>query len=307
MATLQQIRDNQPRKKLPDGRKGKQAILEVLEDTFQPQPTTRKPLRDIVNSGQNSESKQKCPRCNDFGWVPIDESHSQWAEWTGSIWQLNGYPAPLVECSECIKQRRAKYLALLQEISGLTPAHRLLTLDMIQTGERRPRTTAMVQMARAFLDNPYGFVTFCGPYGNGKSTTLMAIVNACVAQAIPAVYIKFSDLIGYARAAFKGDGESDWERVHRLAQVQVLCIDEMSPDQIKETEYVKMIQSLIIDARYTSGEAGMTGTVVAGNFSLFGENSDLPGVPDWIATRLKQGVVVWNDDQDFRPQLGERR
>lgn len=248
----------------------------------------------------------KCQRCDGFGHVQIDESHSRWSEWVNSSWAKAGYDAPLVECPECIKQRRAKYLALLQEISGLTPTHRLLNLDMIQT-ERRPRTAKMVGMARLFLDNPYGFLTFCGPYGNAKSTTLMAVVNACVAKGIPAVYIKFADLIGYARAAFNSDGESDWERVHRLAQVQVLCIDEMSPAQVKETDYVRMIQASIIDARYTSGEAGLTGTLIAGNFSLFGEDTSLPGLPDWIATRLKQGVVVWNDDPDFRPQLGDRR
>lgn len=236
----------------------------------------------------------------------MDESHPLWSEWLNSSWALKGYDAPLVPCPECLKQRRANYLAYLQEISGLTPTHRLLTLDMIQT-ERRPRTLKMIEMARAFLGNPYGFLTLCGPYGNGKSTALMAVVNACVTNGIPAVYIKFADLIGYARAAFNSDGESDWERVHRLAQVQVLCIDEMSPDQVKETDYVRMIQASIIDARYTSGEAGLTGTVIAGNFSLYGENMSLPGLPDWIATRLKQGVVVWNDDPDFRPQLGDRR
>jgi hypothetical protein len=84
------------------------------------------------------------------------------------------------------------------------------------------------------------------------------------------------------------------------------CIDEMSPDQVKETDYVRMIQAQIINARYVSGEAGETGTVIAGNFTLFHE-ADLPTVPDWIATRLKQGVTVWNNDPDFRPQLGDRR
>jgi hypothetical protein len=120
------------------------------------------------------------------------------------------------------------------------------------------------------------------------------------------VYIKFGDLVGYARAAFKSENESDWERINTLARVPVLCIDEMSPDQVKETDYVRMIQAQIINARYTSGEAGLTGTVIAGNFALYGEG-DLPSVPEWIATRLKQGVTVWNDDKDYRPRLGERK
>lgn len=164
----------------------------------------------------------------------------------------------------------------------------------------------MVDQARLFAKEPVGFMTFHGPYGNGKSTVLMAVANACIARGIPSVYIRFSDLVGYARAAFHTQNDSDWERIQRLARVAVLCIDEMSPDQIKETDYVRMIQADVINARYISGEAGETGTLVAGNFSLFRELSTLPTLPDWIASRIKQGITIWNDDPDFRPQLGVR-
>jgi DNA replication protein DnaC len=67
----------------------------------------------------------------------------------------------------------------MQEVSGLSDAHRLLTLDMIDVGAKHPRTAVMVKVARMFISNPFGFVSFHGPYGNGKTTALMAIVNAC--------------------------------------------------------------------------------------------------------------------------------
>lgn len=306
MATLDQIRERE-KVRLPDGRKGMQPIAQAAQEALGiSQPTTRKPLRDIVSSGNNSAEKPKCQRCNDFGHVPNGEWNEGYQALAEVSMRLYGHVVvQYVPCPDCIAQRRVDWLNHLQEISGLSPTHRLLTLDMIAV-EKRPRTQAMVEMARAFIENPYGFVTFHGPYGNGKSTALMAIVNACVAKGVPAIYITFGDLIGYAKEAFTTENDSDWDRIRRLARVPVLCIDEMSPDQIKETEYVRMIQSQIINARYVSGEAGQTGTVVAGNFTLFRE-ADLPTVPDWIATRLKQGVTVWNNDPDFRPQLGERR
>ncbi len=236
----------------------------------------------------------------------MDDSHPLYVDWVAENMRMYGVVYPnYIDCPDCVQRRKIEYLARLQEISGLSPTHRLLTLDMIEVGEKRPRTTIMVGMARVFIANPYGFLTFYGPYGNGKSTALMSIINACVSRGLPAVYITFGDLVGYARAAFSSQGESDWNRIRRLAEVQVLCIDEMSPDQVKETDYVRMIQSQIINARYVSGEAGNTGTVIAGNFTMFDEG-DLPTVPEWIATRLKQGVTVWNDDSDFRPQLGRR-
>lgn len=308
MATLQQIRERE-RRPLPDGRTGRQTsaqTAQALKDKIRSRQTTPKPLSAIVNNGKNSERKPLCQRCNDFGWVPIGEWHPEYANWVAvSMARYGHVELQNVECPDCVKQRRIDYINHLQEISGLSVTHRMLTLDMIGI-ERRPRTKAMIDMARLFVGNPYGFVTFHGPYGNGKSTALMAIVNACVAKGISAVYITFGDLVGYARAAFSTQNDSDWDRIRRLAQVPVLCIDEMSPDQVKETDYVRMIQAQIINARYVSGEAGQTGTVVAGNFTLFNE-TDLPTVSDWIATRLKQGVTVWNNDPDFRPQLGERR
>lgn len=308
MATLEQIREREKRP-LPAGRTGGQTsaqTAQALKDKMRNRQPTPMPLSAIVNSGKNSEKKPTCQRCNDFGWVPIGEWHPEYANHVALSMERYGHVVSSnVPCPDCVAQRKIDHLNRLQEISGLSPTHRMLTLDMIQT-DKRPRTQAMISMARMFVKNPYGFVTFHGPYGNGKSTALMAIVNACVAKGISAVYITFGDLVGYARAAFTTQSDSDWGRIHRLAQVPVLCIDEMSPDQIKETDYVRMIQAQIINARYVSGEAGQTGTIVAGNFTLFGE-ADLPTVPDWIATRLKQGVTVWNNDPDFRPQLGERK
>lgn len=310
MATLDQIRKaSQPPPVIrPDGLAASQkTAAQAMMDLSLSQQMTRKPLRDIVSDGRASDNEPKCPRCRDMSWVEIFPEHPDYAAWVESTTRLYGYATVgMVPCPECVQRRHVEYLSHLQEISGLSPTHRLLTLDMIETGPKRPRTTVMVGMARMFLLNPYGFLTFHGPYGNGKTTALMAIVNACVEKGIPAIYITFGDLIGYARAAFATQGESDWERIRRLADVQVLCIDEMSPDQVKETDYVRMIQSQVVNARYVSGEAGNSGTVIAGNFTLFDED-DLPTVPDWIATRLKQGVTVWNDDADYRPQLGERK
>ena len=209
-------------------------------------------------------------------------------------------------CPECRNRQWQERIQKLQEISGLSKTHQLLTLNDIDLNTKTPRSKVVVEQARQFIQDPSSFMTVYGPYGNGKTTMLMSVVNECIARGVPSVYITFADMIGYARAAFSTQNESDWDRINQLASVPVLCIDEMSPDQIKETEYVRMIQSKIINARYIDSEAGVSGTIVAGNFCLFNESSNLPTLPDWISSRLKQGVMIWNDDPDFRPQLGRR-
>ena len=64
--------------------------------------------------------------------------------------------------------------------AGLNPQERKITLADLKTAGR-PGAAAMVNAAGQFLtDDCCGFLTFHGTYGNGKSTALKAIVNACM-------------------------------------------------------------------------------------------------------------------------------
>ena len=185
--------------------------------------------------------------------------------------------------------------AQIQIISGLTGQERKINLSQIDTIGRKG-TAEAVQAARAFIQTPQGFLSIHGKFGNGKTTVLMGIVNALVDKGIEARYLTAAALMGYLRESFNKDSNtSDYERLHELAALPVLVIDEL--DKLRDTEYSRELQQELINRRYR--EAGTLGTVLAWN-------GDLNALP-WgaVTSRLSEFVVVHNQDSDMRPLLGK--
>lgn len=185
--------------------------------------------------------------------------------------------------------------AQIQIISGLTGKERDIRLEAVRISGR-PGTQKSVEAARAFITNPRGFLSIHGNFGNGKTTILMAIVNALVDKGIEARYLTAAALMGYLRESFnKQSNTSDYERLHELAALPVLAIDEL--DKLRDTEYSRELQQELINRRYR--EAGALGTVLAWN----GEINALP----WgaVTSRLSEFVVVHNTDTDMRKLLGK--
>ena len=124
---------------------------------------------------------------------------------------------------------------------------------------------------------------------------LMAIVNAVIATGNEARYITASELLAYLRETFNSDThETDYDRIHELARIPVLCIDEL--DKLRDTPYSREIQQELINLRYR--DSGVLGTVLAWN----GEVNDLP----WpaVISRIREFVIVQNNDNDMRQSLG---
>src|SRR3972149_430729 len=80
------------------------------------------------------------------------------------------------------------------------------------------------------------------------------------------------------REAFRSDSESAWRRGQRFQSVRVLCIDEF--DKLRETEWLRELETAIIDRRYRDGLAGLVGTGIAMN-----ESPD--ALPQGISSRLR--------------------
>jgi DNA replication protein DnaC len=181
--------------------------------------------------------------------------------------------------------------------SGLKDRERAITLNAIDTAGR-PNTATMKTAAAHFISKPYGFLSLHGNNGTGKTLALMAITNAIIAAGSEARYITASELLAYMRDTFNNDThETDYDRIHELARVPVLCIDEM--DKLRDTPYSREIQQELINLRYR--DANILGTVLAWN----GDLNDLP----WpaVISRLSEYVVVKNNDSDMRKLLGEIR
>jgi DNA replication protein DnaC len=193
----------------------------------------------------------------------------------------------LFPCPACNKQA-------IDSACGLKEHERLITFDKLNTRGRED-TWKVLSAAKSFIRAPYGFLSVYGPHGNGKTTTLMAIVNALIEKGIEARYLTAADLLAYMRETFNSDTKvTDYDRLHELAKVPVLCIDEM--DKLRDTPYSREIQQELINLRYR--DAGILGTVLAWNGGL----NDLPFPA--IVSRAQEFTVIHNNDRDLRPLIG---
>jgi DNA replication protein DnaC len=218
--------------------------------------------------------------CNDAGWYSLNVPV--------------GHPkfGKLLRC-QCRSQEDAQRM---QDICGLTSAELKASLDDI-TAKPRTDTARMVEQARRFIELPVGMFTIYGKCGNAKTVVLQAIVNACLAQRVSAIYTTLYDLVGYVREAYQPDAtNSAWYRMHRLQDVPVLCVDEL--DKIKASDWVREVETQLFDTRYRHGIAGECGTVLA-------MNGDIEDLPEHLLSRLRDGrnVIVRNNDRDMRPLM----
>lgn len=183
----------------------------------------------------------------------------------------------------------------LLQISGLLEPELALTLDDVQAvgGD----TAAMEQAARAFLREPFGFLTLWGGVGNGKTLILQAVVNELRENhAMEGVYITFKDLIDFVRAGFDHPDFPERERYDYLRDVPVLAIDEI--DKARMTAYAEEFRTAFFDYRY---RLAWTGTAV----TLFAMNCRPRELPPHIYDRLRDGRfhIISNHDDSMRPAM----
>jgi DNA replication protein DnaC len=187
--------------------------------------------------------------------------------------------------------------AAIEAECGLLSHERRITLANLIV-EDRPGAQAMAWASQIFIDNPKGFLSFHGTYGNGKTIAAQAIVNAMVDRGVVAKYCTASDLMGWLREAFSDQiMETDTARIRRLATIPVLVIDEM--DKLRDTPYSREVQQELLNLRYR--DAGSLGTVLVWN-------GDLWALP-WpaVVSRLQEFPIIENFDPDLRPEIGKAR
>jgi hypothetical protein len=234
-------------------------------------------------------AKPACEACGDLGWYTLNVpfGHPKFSK---------HYRCECKAVEDAVK---------LQALCGLESAERAITLEDIILDGSNPATANMVAHVQRFNANPIGFLTIHGSTGNAKTLALKAAVNFAIAHGQGAVYTTFTRLLAYIRQAYTHDrehndiriaSEQDYDRLMKLCQVQVLAIDEFDPLKVKQSEWVNQIESDLIDTRWTLGEYGKVGTLLAMNGApaLF---------PPWIESRLRQWPIILNDDPDMRPLL----
>jgi len=156
----------------------------------------------------------------------------------------------------------------------------------------------MLELARQFVEEPFGFLTIHGSYGNGKTCVLQAIINEFrLRYNIIGTYIRFYDLLEYIRAGFAQDATDDARaRYHRLRDLPILAVDEI--DAPRSTAYAEEFRRAFFDDRYRLA-------IVRSAHTVFGLNCAPASLPGDLYDRLRDGRfhILHNPDPSMRPAM----
>jgi DNA replication protein DnaC len=231
----------------------------------------------------NVNKNKKCPACGGMGWVERRDDIG----YEGHV--------TMVRCPDPIGVHKAAKTARLAYISGLLSEEMAVRLDNIVP---RGDTAEMADLARKFVNEPWGFFTLWGGSGNGKTLILQAVVNEFRERhSVVGTYVRMHDLLEYVRAGYAPNARDDARaRYEQLKSLPILAIDEF--DAARMTDFAYEFRTAFLDDRYRLA-------VVRRAHTLFAMNCDPEELPGDIYDRLIDGrfVIFRNKDSSMRPAI----
>lgn len=267
-----------------------------LQTTLPSPPERVEESDDISRLGEGV-----CPLCRGLGRLRADVSI--------------GHPGfgTLVPCQCQADEIRRREIARLSQVSGLLPEELALRLDDVAVEPRdaivaktlpaeelveRQDTVAMLELAHRFIEQPWGFLTLHGPYGNAKTLILQAVVNEFREQrGVTGTYVRMHDLLDYIRAGYASDTQNGARaRYERLKSLPILAIDEF--DAARMTDFAYEFRTAFLDDRYRLAATRRAHTL----FAMNGNPAELPGD---LYDRMRDGrfVIFRNADASMRPAM----
>ena len=153
--------------------------------------------------------------------------------------------------------------------------------------------------ARAFAQDPNGWLGLFGTFGTGKTHLAAAVANTVLALPMPVYFGVVPDLLDYLRAAFAPNSESRYDdRFDMLKNVPLLVLDDIGTEKSSDWAKEKLYQ--IINHRYNLRMP-----------TIFTSNQDLDRLDGRIASRLKDvslSRLYYIEGDDYRMRsMRERR
>jgi DNA replication protein DnaC len=181
-----------------------------------------------------------CPICQDAHWILLE---------TASGKTLTRCPCQ----SEPDAQRRRERLRATSGLAAFSQ-QTFATFD----AQREPRAAAS---ARAYADQPAGFLLLHGGYGTGKTHLAMAIGNACLERGIAGYVYTAPDLLDTLQTSQFASPQTFEQLMQTVCRARLLIVDDLGAERPTETRDMRMFQ--IIGERYQR----RLPTVITSNFA----------------------------------------
>lgn len=179
----------------------------------------------------------------------------------GTGWRLS--PDGIIACDCDIAQERqraqvrSRLAGLEQELGTLAactfetfdpdrPTHAVEWCgDAFSPYEQRQALLFAWRRAKAYAEQPLGWLYLCGPYGSGKSHLAAATAHRLAERGYTIAYASTPDLLDFIRAGY-ADGTAH-ERLDTLKRVQVLILDDIAAENA--TDWTEERLFVIVNAR----------------------------------------------------------
>jgi DNA replication protein DnaC len=117
--------------------------------------------------------------------------------------------------------------------------------------EQRQSVQYALDVARAYADNPQGWLVIFGDYGVGKTHLAASIAYVQYERGKTVIFVTVPNLLDYLREAFKPDAPMSFgELFNTVRDAPMLVLDDLSTENASSWAREKLFQ--IIDHRYTA-------------------------------------------------------
>jgi DNA replication protein DnaC len=130
-----------------------------------------------------------------------------------------------------LRKKKTEYLERYSNLGSLSQ----LTFDNLSpkgkatSAVAQERFAQVYQAAKAFADNPQGWLVFLGPSGSGKTHLACAIANHRISLGEPVFYIGTADLLDHLRSAFSPTSDTTYDELfEQVKNVPLLVLDDLT-------------------------------------------------------------------------------
>ena len=208
-----------------------------------------------------ASAEPACPECADAGFVRRARPP--------------GHPdfGRALPCRCAENEARDEQQARLQRYSNLGPLLQV-TFDALDT-DRSPAFAEALRVARAFVDEPDGWLHLWGKTGSGKTSLAAAMANQLRLQAgLPALYFSVPDLLDHLRAAYSADAEIAFPQLFdKVRAAPFLVLDDL--DAVNPTDWTREKLFQLLNHRANAALPTVAVTTCA-----------LQDLPPWLVDRL---------------------
>jgi DNA replication protein DnaC len=182
--------------------------------------------RDSVLPPSEERAGETCPVCKGAGFVhpALDSGKADFSR------------VVPCRCSKGeLRKKKTEYLERYSNLGSLSQ----LTFDNLSPNGKTPRHSerseelqkrfAQVhQAAKAFADNPRGWLVFLGPSGSGKTHLACAVANHRLKLGEPVFYITAADLLDHLRSTFSPSSDTTYDELfEQVKNVPLLVLDDL--------------------------------------------------------------------------------